>query len=105
MKKLIMAILISPLFFNAALAEKNNAANVSAKNSTKAEQKAEAKRMVTRLHEIHDLATHTQLSITEKKQLRDEVQTIKKDLEKMEGVYLYLSLTAILIILLLILLI
>jgi hypothetical protein len=105
MKKWIIALLLCPMFLTMETsAEVVNTSNKTEVTLTKAQKKVEIKRLSARLDEIHRIATTSQLSVMEKKQLRDEVQTINQQLEKMEGVYLYLSLTAILIILLLIIL-
>src|SRR4051812_43258795 len=106
MKKLIiLLIMLAPLFFSfESQGAVTNTSNKTEVSMTKAEKKIQIKKFSARLEEIHKLATTSQLSVTEKKQYREEVQSIKQQLEKMEGVYLYLSLTAILIILLLIIL-
>jgi hypothetical protein len=83
-------------------------ADVTAGNElklTKSEQKAEAKMLMGRLQEIKSLAENTNLSLTQKKELRQEVKNIQNKLQKLDGVTLYLSFGAIIIILLLILLI
>jgi hypothetical protein len=106
MKRWILLFLLSPIFLNLnVFADVTNSKNNTEVRLTKAQKKAQVKILSARLEEIHRLATSTQLSVMEKKQMREEVLTIKQQLEKMEGVYLYLSLTAILIIILLILLI
>jgi hypothetical protein len=106
MKRIItMLIVLGPLFFSIeSQAGVTNTSNKTEVSMTKAEKKMQVKKLSARLEEIHRLATTTTLSATEKNQYRQEVQSIKQQLEKMEGVYLYLSLTAILIIILLIIL-
>lgn len=104
MKKLLIVLLISPLFFNSALAEKSSEKSKSEVTMTKAQKKTEIKKLTQRLDEIRTLANTVQLTAIEKRDLRKEVQNIKEQLQKMEGFYLYLSLTTILIILLLIIL-
>jgi hypothetical protein len=89
---------------SATYGETNTASQKSDQKTERVLNRAEAKKLISRLHEIKDLARTQELSITEKKQLRSEVQYIKETLEKMSGVYLYLSVTTIIIILLLIIL-
>jgi hypothetical protein len=104
MKKLLIVLLLSPLFFDATAASDVTTKNTTEVVMTRAQKRAELKKLTARLQEIHALAIAQKLTTADKKQLREEVQNIDKQLQKMEGVYLYLSLTAILIILLLIIL-
>ena len=104
MKKLLIVLFLCPVFFNQTHAEETVVNKNAEVVLTKAEKRTEIKLLSSRLKEIHAIAMAGQLSVTEKKQFREEVQNIQKQLEKMEGVYLYLSLTAILIIILLIVL-
>ena len=99
-----MVLMLCPFFYNSAVADELSVSKNKDVVTTRAENKAALKKYNARLKEIKILATTTQLSLSEKKELRKEVQNIKEQLQKMEGVYLYLSLTAILIILLLIIL-
>jgi hypothetical protein len=73
-------------------------------SSEKTITRTEAKKLVNRLKEIHVIAKSEQLSLDQKSQYRKEVNDIKEQIEKMDGFYIYLSLTAILIILLLLIL-
>ncbi|MEP6617557.1 MAG: hypothetical protein ABJA57_13295 [Ginsengibacter sp.] len=63
---------------------------------------AAAQSLLTRLHEIKDMDKST-LSTTEKKELRNEVKSIKKELKK-NSKGIYLSVGAIIIIILLLIL-
>jgi anion-transporting ArsA/GET3 family ATPase len=87
-----------------AFADNTNIIAKDASTMSRSEQRAEAKRLVGRLQEIKSVVESTQLTFTERRELKKEVQTIKEQMQKMDGVTLYLSLTAILIILILILL-
>ena len=104
MKKILFVLLLMPMLSLTSYAENKNVSSVSEAKTEKAANKAEAKKLVSRLYEIRDIAKSHDLSSSEKKQLRDEVKSIKDKLEKMSGVYLYLSVTTLIIILLLILL-
>src|SRR4051812_44025454 len=104
MKNILMVILLSPLFFESSFAEKNSVQETNYSLMSKSEKKANIKLLTGRLYEIRTITESVQLSSLEKQQLRKEVKGIKDKLEKMDGVYLYLSATAILIIILLIVL-
>jgi hypothetical protein len=65
-------------------------------------QSAKANVLLTRLHEI-DAMDKSEMSATEKRQLRKEVRTIKGDLKEL-GDGVYLSVGAIIIIILLLIL-
>jgi hypothetical protein len=104
MKKLILFIFMFPLLINMSFAETTSAVSTSKNLTAKELKKAEARQLVGRLHEIRDLVKSKHPGSLEKKQLRQEVKDIQHRLEKMDGVYVYLSATAILIILLLIIL-
>jgi hypothetical protein len=102
-KLLLCTILLlnaAPIF--AGEETKNSKEATASQNETRL-TKAQAGKLVTRLHEIKLLAK-TDLSATRKNELRTEVQQIREDLKNQEGVYLYLSGAAILIIILLLIL-
>jgi hypothetical protein len=102
MKKIL--IIVFTMLSITAFAENKSVSTANEVKTEKAANKAEAKKLVSRLYEIRDYAKSHELNAGEKKQLRDEVKNIKDRLEKMSGVYLYLSITTIIIILLLIIL-
>jgi hypothetical protein len=85
-------------------AESNSTSTIKNNKTEKLVKKAKAQKLVSRLHEIKDVAKNGNLSVLEKRQFRDEVNNIKKELEQMSGFYIYLSVGTIIIILLLILL-
>src|SRR5689334_7462682 len=98
MKKILIALFIIPILSVSALADTKGSSAITDVKSEKAANKAETKRLVSRLHEIRDIAKSHALSSSEKQQYREEVRGIKQKLEKMSGVYLYLSVTTIIII-------
>jgi len=105
MKKItfvVMAIFLSLTFYptqsNAAATK--NAAPTSLVVSNPAES-AEAKALLKRIDEI-DKMDKSNLKSSEKRALRKEVRSIKKQLEAMDGGYIYLSVGAALLIVLLI---
>lgn len=105
MKKIVILLLmVSSLaaFPNTVMAAENAPINTTTPTSTPApaEIPAEVKVMLNRLEEIKALDKST-LSRSERKELRKEVRTIKKDL-RAAGNGLYISSGAIIIILLLI---
>lgn len=77
---------------------------VSTELSVKDAKAIREKALVSRLHQIHDIAANGHLTVLEKQSLRNEVRDIQKDLKQMQGFYVYLSLTAIIVILILLLL-
>ena len=104
MKNLLIMLAMIPLLNFSVFAGDTNNALRSDKKTNKAEQRAEAKVLVTRLHEIRDLAQKQNLTQDQKNDLRKEVLDIKKELREKAGIYLYLSMTTLIIILLLIIL-
>ncbi len=104
MKIIFTVLLTSFLTFSSLADTKESNAKATVVNET-VDNKAEAKRLTARLHDIRDLVKGKNLSEDEKLQLRNEVLDIRDRLESLSGVSIYLSLTAILIILLLIILI
>ncbi|AXP82816.1 hypothetical protein CJ739_3756 [Mariniflexile rhizosphaerae] len=103
MKKIVILLLmVSSLaaFPNTVMAAENAPINTTAPTPAPAEIPAEVKVMLNRLEEIKALDKST-LSRSERKELRREVRTIKKDL-RAAGNGLYISSGAIIIILLLI---
>ena len=92
------------VFTMSVSAESSNVANKENVSTTKTLQKAEAQKLIRRLHEIREVASSHKLKISEKKELRSEVKAIQDKLQKMTGFYIYLSAGAIIAILLLIIL-
>jgi hypothetical protein len=104
MKKIILALAFIPMLSVATYADSNNAKNKTELKNEKTLSRVEAKQLISRLHEIKNIASTSKLTADQKQQYRNEVNNIKDRLEKMSGVYLYLSVTTIIIILLLLIL-
>jgi F0F1-type ATP synthase membrane subunit b/b' len=108
MKNLSRLLLIAVFTLNTMLVSADNSSSSAALNQKNAKEykmsKEEAKKLVTRLKEIRKM-DKSNLSAQQKKELRNEVVTIKEQLTKADkGVVVYLSTIAIIIIVLLILL-
>ncbi|MDD4385461.1 MAG: hypothetical protein PHD06_09835 [Bacteroidales bacterium] len=95
----LMLFVFSPIQLNAA-----TEATPVATNSAIAIQATESKELVQRLEEIKD-SNKSDLSFSQKKELRKEVRTIKSELKQRgDGIYISAGAAIIIIILLIILL-
>ena len=101
MKRISICILIlglsltfNPLFATVSVDSSSNSLVIS-----KAEEKAHADAMILRLHAIKEM-DKSNLSSSEKKMLRKEVRSMKKELAQSNG-GIYLSVGAVIIIILL----
>lgn len=103
-KKIICLLLLGTLFVNVdanALVSKNNAESKNTIILTN-EEKAKTEAFVVRLNEIKEM-DKSNLTSAEKKVLRKEVRTIKAEIAKSSG-GIYLSVGAILLVVLLLIL-
>jgi len=103
-KALLTAIVLIPLLALPSYGEEHKTTEELSKKEIRMANRAEARFLVARLHEIRDITKSQKLNPTQKLDLRREVLDIKKQLQEKDGVHLYLSMTAIIIILLLIIL-
>ena len=110
MKKIIITLFLCTWILNIPVVLADKAKQETTSSFSIAEQqknnklsKMETDLLIARLHEIRKMDTR-EMTDEQKKQLRNEVITIRERLKKSQGVYIYLSGGAIIIILLLIIL-
>jgi hypothetical protein len=104
MKKLVISGVISLLALSITPAPLQARSNPNSIPSTTPVENPQAKALLLRLDEIKAM-DKTQLTATEKKDLRKEVKAIKKDLKTMnQGVYLSVGAIVIIVLLLILLL-
>lgn len=103
---LVLGVCLALVTHPVAAKTKNSTAekSVEATVSSKETKQVKEEMLMSRLNTIHKIALNGNLTAMEKIGFRKEVKDIQKELKQMQGFYVYLSLTALIVILILLLL-